>query len=393
MLIPEAILFAYFLYVVAYAFFLSAAGRLISPLRLKEHSTKAPIAIFIPAYKEDAVIYSVAREALQQKYPASLFDVVVIADSLKAETLRELRTLPLKLINVQFEKSTKVKALNAAMAALPQAGYELGLILDADNLMEPYFLEKINAAYQLGHNSIQGQRVAKNKNTSFAYLDALSEAINNHIYRRGTFALGGSSSLIGSGMAFQYPLLQKTLAGMESVGGFDRELELLLLEKGIKSSYLSNALVYDEKVEKAAVFQNQRKRWIASQFKYLQKYFKKGGKAFFKGRWAYANSALLRNIQLPRVLNLGLLFFVCLLSTLLNASLSLPAGLWWALFAGNALSIAMAVPKKLYTKDLFKALLSLPKAFGIMLLLLFKLKGADKQFIHTPHSRSERAAL
>ena len=392
MLVLEVLLFIYFLYVVAYAFLLSAAGRFISPLHLHQHPHKASIAVFIPAYKEDAVIYSIAQDALRQKYPADKFEIVVIADSLKAETLASLKKLPITLVEVSFAKSTKVKALNAAMAELPPKGFELGLILDADNLMEPDFLEKINAAYQQGHHAIQGQRVAKNKNTSFAYLDALSEAINNHIYRRGTYAVGWSSSLIGSGMAFDYPLLKETLAGMQSVGGFDREMEVLLLEKGVKSCYLANARVYDEKVEKAEVFQNQRKRWIASQFKYLQKYFRKGITAFFQGRWAYANSALLRNIQLPRVINLGLLFFLCLFTSLLQPYLSLPAGLWWALFGFNALSLLLAVPKELYTKDLLMALLSLPKAFAIMLLLLFKLKGADKQFIHTPHTRSEKAA-
>lgn len=392
MFVLEILLFTYFLYVVSYAFFLSASGHVIPPLRYKPHLKKATIAVFIPAYKEDAVIYSVARDALKQNYPADRFDVVVIADSLMPETLRRLRTLPITLIEVSFEKSTKVKALNAAMAELPTAKYELSLILDADNLMEPQFLEKMNAPYQEGQHAIQGQRVAKNKNTSFAYLDALSEAINNHIYRRGTYALGWASSLIGSGMAFHYPLFKDTLANMESIGGFDRELEVLLLEKGVKACYLPDARIYDEKVEKAAVFQNQRKRWIASQFKYLQKYFRRGVKAFFEGRWAYANSALLRNMQLPRVLNLGLLFFICLFTLLLAPYLMIPAGVWWALLGFNALSLLLAVPKGLYTRELFRALLSLPKAFGIMLLLLFKLKGADKQFIHTPHTSSENAA-
>lgn len=389
MWIPELLLFSYFSYVVAYAFTLSAAGCLLPSLRLRGHPVKASIVVFLPAYKEDTIIYSTAREALQQRYPAHKFKVVVIADSLKAQTLKDLNALPVKVIEVHFKKSTKVKALNRALAELPQQSYELGLILDADNLMEPYFLEKINAAYQQGHQAIQAQRVAKNKNTPFAYLDALSEAINNHIYRRGTYALGGSASLTGSGMAFHYPLLKQTLEGMHSVGGFDREMEVLLLGKGIKACYLANAKVYDEKVEKPEVFQNQRKRWIASQFKYLRKYFRKGVKAFFLGNFAYANSALLRNIQLPRLLNLGLLFFLCLGASFLPSFFWLPVSFWWLLLGINVLSIVLAIPKKMYTKGLFKAVLNLPKAFGIMLLLLFKLKGANNKFIHTPHNNPE----
>lgn len=389
MLILEAFLFAYFSYVVVYTLLLSAAGRVKSPLRLSQAPKKASIAVLIPAYKEDAVIYSVAADALNQDYPPAKFEVVVIADSLKWETIQRLRTLPITLVEVSFEKSTKVKALNAALAQLPDHKFDLSLILDADNLMEKGFLEKINAAWQSGFKAIQGQRVAKNKNTHFAILDALSETINNHIYRRGTFALGGSSSLIGSGMAFDFHVLKNTLLHMNSIGGFDRELEVLLLEKGIKACYLENARVYDEKVEKADVFANQRKRWIASQFIYLKKYFSKGLKALFKGRWAYANSSILRNIQLPRVLNIGLLFFVCLISIPVNPFLTLKTPVWWSLFGLLAIAFLLAVPRNFYNKEFFKALASLPKAFGIMLLLLFRLKGADKSFIHTPHSSTE----
>jgi cellulose synthase/poly-beta-1,6-N-acetylglucosamine synthase-like glycosyltransferase len=392
MLVIEIIFFIYFLYVVAYALLLSAAGRFLSPLQYGQNQVKASVAVFIPAYKEDGVIYSVAKDALNQAYPPDKFEIIVIADSLKPATITKLKSLPIRVIEVTFEKSTKVKALNAAMAQLPDNRFDLGLILDADNLMEPCFLEKINAAYQEGFQAIQGNRVAKNKNTTFAFLDALSEAINNHIFRRGTYALGGAPSLVGSGMAFHYPILKNTLAGMDSVGGFDREMELLLLEQGAPFCYLANARVLDEKVEKPEVFQNQRKRWISSQFKYVKKYFRKGVKAMLQGNWAYANSSLLRNIQLPRLLNLGLLFFLCLAASLLHQYIFIPASFWWALFAFNALAFILAIPKEFYTKDLLWAILSLPRAFGIMLLLLFKLKDADKKFIHTPHSHPENSA-
>lgn len=389
MLFIEAIIIAYFSYVVGYSLILSAAGRFGTPLRFQQNENKSRIAVLIPAYREDAVIYSVAKEALRQPYPKHLFEIIVIADSLQPSTITRLKTLPIKVVEVSFRRSTKVKALNAALQQIDTSTFDLGLILDADNIMEAGFLEKVNAAYQAGFHSIQGRRVAKNKNTRFALLDALSEAINNHIYRRGTFAVGWSSSLVGSGMAFEMSLLKNTLAGMQSVGGFDREMEVLLLEQGVPSCYLENARVFDEKVEKAEVFQNQRKRWIASQFKYLKKYFRKGLGALFSGNGAYANSALLRNMQLPRVINLGLLFFICLLATFLQDYLVLKPALWWTLFGLNALAFLLAVPREFYTKELLWALLSLPKAFGIMLLLLFKLKGADKRFIHTPHSSSE----
>lgn len=388
MLIIESFLLFYFLYVASYTFGLSLAGKVLPPLRLFSHAKKASIVILIPAYKEDAVIYEVAASALAQQYDNGKFEVVVIADSLQPATLQKLRELPIRLIEVNFDKSTKVKALNLALSQLPENHFELSLILDADNIMASDYLEKINAAYQKGFKAIQTQRVAKNKNTHFAILDALSETINNHIYRKGTYAIGWAPSLIGSGMAFDYKILKRTLAGMGSIGGFDRELEILLLDQGVKSCYLENALLYDEKVEKAEVFTSQRKRWIASQFIYLKKYFTKGLKNLVLGRWAYANSSLLRNIQLPRIINLGLLFILCFSSLLLSSYLYFSPIWWWGLLGLLLFSFFLAVPLNFYNKNFFRALLEVPKAFAIMFLLLFRLRKADNTFIHTPHSHT-----
>ena len=58
-----------------------------------------------------------AQNALTQNYPCQLFEIVIIADSFSEATLITLRNLPLKIIEVKFEKSTKGKALQKAMEA------------------------------------------------------------------------------------------------------------------------------------------------------------------------------------------------------------------------------------------------------------------------------------
>lgn len=384
MVVIEVFLFGYFAFCVAYALLFSIGG-LFGVKKIENNfEPKNKFSILIPSYKEDNVIVSVAKNALNQNYPSALFDVVIIADSLQPSTLVQLRALPIRVIEVFFEKSTKVKALNEAMLQIGD-DYEIGLILDADNVMEPDFLLKINQAYNAGYKNIQGRRVAKNTNTDFAKLDALSEIINNHIYRLGHTALGFSSSLIGSGMAFEYATLKSTMANMDSVGGFDRELEVILIIKGHKPFYLPTAIVYDEKVEKAEVFASQRKRWIASQFIYLRKYFFRGFAGLFKGNLVFFNSAILRNIQLPRVINLGFLLIIVLVSFVISKHLTISPFYWLLLFIGYIISFILAVPLSFYDKAFFNALAKVPQAFIIMTLALFKLKGANAKFIHTPH--------
>ena len=388
--IIENILFVYFGLAVLYTLLPSVAGKVLKsrllPITASEKANR--IAILIPAYKEDSVIIPVAKKLLEQNYSSDVFDVVVIADSLKEQTLQALEALPIQLIIVEFEKSTKTKSLVYALQSL-KASYDIALVCDADNIMEVDFLQKINQAYNSGYHAIQGRRVAKNLNTPFAVLDATSEIINNHIYRKGYNALGLSASLIGSGMAFKYDDLLDCLKKIDAVGGFDRVLQLYLIEKGHRILYLENAVIFDEKVENSKAFTNQRRRWIASQFIYLRKYFRKGMAALFAGNFDYFNASVLYNIFLPRIINLGLLFLITASSFMVSNLLPVHPWLWAALLFLFLLSLVIAIPMKFFNSKLLNALLSLPQVFFIMFTLLFKLKGADKRFIHTEHTRAD----
>lgn len=384
MYIIEIILLSYFGYVSLYSFVLSCAGLLYKNRKAPEAKVLRKIAVLIPAYKEDQVIPGVAAQAIEQNYPADYFDVVVIADSLKPATLQKLRALPIKVVEVAFEKSTKVKALNQAMKVIGD-DYDCALILDADNIMERDFLRKMNNLFDLGYRAIQGKRDPKNENTSMALLDGLSETINNFIYRQGNVALGFSASLNGSGMIFDYAHYKEIMNGMDSVGGFDRELELRLIDRGVKVHFAKDVVVFDEKVPNYEVFERQRKRWISSHFFYLRKYFTEGWRKLFRGDLVFFNSAVLRNIQLPRLLNLGLLVFVTLLSLVLVRYVNISPVVWVFLLILNILAMAFAIPRRFYNLKLLKSVLLIPKLFIKMFLLLFKLKGANNTFIHTPH--------
>ena len=384
MYLLELLLLIYFTYITLYSFGLSVCALFYKQKKAPETMLKNKVAILIPAYKEDGVIVGVAAQALKQHYPANRFDVVVIADSLKPSTLEQLRKLPIKVVEVVFEKSTKVRALNKAMELLGDS-YDCAVILDADNVMEPHFIRKMNDLYNLRYHAIQGRREPKNRDTRMALLDGLSETINNFIYRQGNVVAGLSSSLNGSGMFFDYKLLKSIMATMDSIGGFDRELEYKLIENHAPVYYAKNIVVYDEKVETPEVFQRQRTRWISSQFFYLRKFFSKGWIELLKGNFGYFNATVLRNIQLPRLLNLGLLTAVTLLSLIFYRYLSMTPLIWVFLLVLNVAAMAFAIPARLYNMQLVRSILLVPVIFGKMFLLMFRLKGANKSFIHTPH--------
>lgn len=348
------------------------------------------VAVLIPGYKEDNVIVEVAEKALIQNYPTEKFDVVIIADSFQPETIANLKKLPIKLIEVSFDKSTKSKALNKAMSILT-TDYEIALILDADNVMAPDFVSKINDAFDAGFTVVQGHRVAKNTNTSFAVLDAVSEELNNSIFRKGHRMLGLSSALIGSGMAFDYAQFKQRMTEIHAIGGFDKELELTLLRDGYIIEYLNDALVYDEKVQKVEVFENQRKRWLSAQFIYFGRFFFSGVKHLLLNGNIDFFDKVYQMVSPPRVLLLGITTIITAFYMFIqiafpeNEILSISSECWFSVFGSVVVAFLLSIPSKFYNKQTFKALLTLPKAFISMFLSLFKLKGANKKFIHTQH--------
>jgi len=385
-LILNIIQFALFCILAAntlYIFIFSIAGL----FRLTNHNPKNyklnKIALFIPGYKEDAVIIDTVENALKQDYLKEAFDIIVIADSFKKVTLDLLKGLPVQVIEVSFDVSTKSKALNTAMSYLPDNYYDIALILDADNILEQGFLSKINDTFNAGFFAVQGHRAAKNTNTSFAVLDAISEEINNHIFRKGHRILGLSSGLIGSGMAFYYSYFKDLMKNVKAVGGFDKEIELKMLREGKKIQYLENPLIFDEKVQVPEVFVKQRRRWLSAQLHYSIYFWESLRYLILKGNIDFFDKAL-QMVLLPRILILGLLPIITFFSLLFNPVVYTLA--WAGLLLLCIVALLLAVPRKMYNLITLSAIIDLPKGFLLMSFSLLSSKGANKRFIHTQHS-------
>ncbi|WP_421829951.1 glycosyltransferase [Larkinella sp.] len=343
------------------------------------------IAVLVPAYKEDKVILDSVQANLQQTYPADSYDIYVIADSFRAETLQQLAQFPVKVLVVSFEESTVQKSLTKALELLPEEVYDIVLVSDADNHMAPDFLHRINQAFDCGWRAVQGHRVAKNTNTSVAVLDAMNEEVNNHLFRGGQRALGFSASLIGSGMAFEPEMMKRAMGQIRSVGGYDKELEMLLLTEDIEIAYLKQALIYDEKVQNLEVFERQRTRWIAAQIHFVKLYFGTGIRQLMRGNW-HAFNGLLKALLIPRVLFLALLF----VGTLVGLVIGNP--MVWRYFGIMLVtllfSLLISIPGYLWQKISLRDVLTFPLLVFRMMRSLLKIKAAGKKFLHTPHGET-----
>ena len=350
---------------------------------------KYNVAILIPAYKEDSVIIETARRAIKHNSKLSSFNVLVIADTLQNKTISSIKETGANVLPVSLNKSTKAKSINIALKTLSNKT-DFVIVLDADNIMAEGFIDNIIYKLEQGYTIVQGQRTAKNNNTSFAILDGLSESVNNTIFREGHRVLGLSASLIGSGFICEYKLFYELMNSASAVGGFDKELELMLLERRIKIGYAKNAIVYDEKIQQQDAFINQRRRWLSAQFLYFRQNITNGFKQLIKHANIDYFDKLIQFFIPPRIITLGLTFVfsflhlsLILLGIMSNNNILIYT--WFLLFILSFSSILIALPLKKINSKTIKALLSIPKGFLLTMFALVKIRGANKNFIHTKH--------
>lgn len=390
------VLFIYMAINTLYFFITAVAGKLYRPKVYQPQPVKQRIAVLIPTYKEDEVILNTARKAKTHDYPEAYFDVFIAADQLQPATIEQLRAIPVHVMEVQFEISSKARSLNYLLNNIPEDQYDIAIIVDGDNIMMPGCLEKVNAAFNSGFRAAQCHRIAKNKNTPVAVLDAMSEEINNNIFRRGQRALGFSSNTIGSGMAFEFKKLKEIYnkSGILGNPACDREVDFETMKADICIEFIEDAYVLDEKVSSRAVYQRQRTRWLESQIIHLRLFFDKKSGPLPKTR-DYWNK-LFSNLAPPRLLFLLVYFVIFVvygIEYITKFSILYPSYIYWfTITVMYALVFIVSLPRSFYSWSTVKALSHVPALAFSIVKALFSMKVSRKEFLHTPKAFTQDGA-
>ena len=267
-------------------------------------------------------------------------------------------------------------------AVLPLQAQEVltGVILDADNVVQPDFLKKLNILCNAGYDAIQCHRCAKNSSGDVAMLDGASEEINNTIFRKAHNRLGLSSALIGSGMCFDYELFRKNVFRL-STAGEDREMEALLLSQDVFIKYAAEIHVFDEKVSSGDNFQRQRMRWMTAQVQSLLRQLPQLPHAVMHGNLNFIDKTI-QHALIPRSMLIVLIAAVAVVMTVVAPRW---CAKWWILLLALALALFVALPSQLRSRSLFGKILSVP---GLVLRMFKNLLHIDRKntdFLHTSH--------
>jgi cellulose synthase/poly-beta-1,6-N-acetylglucosamine synthase-like glycosyltransferase len=363
-------------------------------------------ALLVAAHNEENVIGELVKSLKGLDYPKDKYEIFVIADNCTDKTAQAAKGSG-AVVWERENKSLRGKgyALEFAFERLfdLEESFEYFCIFDADNLVKPDFLKKINAKINDGYQAVQGYLDSKNPNDNwltFSY--SLWYWMNNRLSQLARENLALGCRLGGTGFAVAANLIKRYGWGATCLAE-DTEFTLKLALNDIKVGWAHQAVVYDEKPTQLGTSMHQRKRWMQGLSEVAVEYVKPLAK---KGLKEGSTSAInmLMNFWGDTLYPLTVIFFwsVYLMSVFLKSDgpfAMLICGFWdtpfkmvlLSMFVWGNLGIILAglhSDQKL-DKNIMKNSLGflIYIASWIPIAVLGFLKRNEKEWFHTPHSR------
>ena len=301
------------------------------------------------------VIESINAFIDTQLYPREKYDIAVAATGLNEDDLITLLQMPINIVIPDREVCTKVYAIQQVMERYSPNEYDMIVILNSDNHISPNALELFNNAYYSGCDAIQAHRITRNLDTSVAVLGAVSEEINNNLFRKGHTRMGFSSALIGSAMAFDFAIFHEIAPTMKG-GDTSTAMEIALLSQNIYTEYLEEVVCYSRKEDNNEQYKKRRIQW--QQGRYYTRLYSLCHLplAILKEEWDLANK-LFQWVLPSRFILIALIALATFIITIADWTLCFK---WYFLFLLLVLTFVIALPEGEIAKRFRKVIWALP---------------------------------
>lgn len=247
------------------------------------------IAVLIAARNEEIVIGNLIDSLKKQRYPKKLYDIIVIPNNCTDQTAEVAKKHGAILLTCKKKVKSKGEVLQLAFDRLKKKKYDAFLIFDADNIVHPDFLQKINNALCAGYLVCSGFRDSKNPYDNWlsgAY--TLFYWCQNAMFNRARRNLSSSAAINGTGFAISREYLEKYGYDVKTLTE-DIEFSGICAIHNIKIAYIEDAVTFDEQPLDFQTSWHQRKRWSVGCCQCFRIYAKDLMHSF----WKYHNMASL----------------------------------------------------------------------------------------------------
>jgi cellulose synthase/poly-beta-1,6-N-acetylglucosamine synthase-like glycosyltransferase len=275
------------LVIVLYLLLLTVAAFAAPKVRTdREPARRSKFAFLIPAHNEEQVLPNLLESIKHSSYPASHYDVHVIADNCSDQTAVVAEGQG-ALVHRRFNDRQigKGYALKWGLAEICETGhdYDAFIVVDADSTISSNFLEVMNREVNDGAKVLQAYYSVKDPDQSWNIsLRYAAFAVLHFLRPQGRKLLGGSAGLKGNGMVFA-PEIVTQFPWPASITE-DIDHHMLLLLNGYPVRFVAEASVLAEMPESFSQSQSQLDRWEYGRLEMAQKYIpqllKAAGAAF-----------------------------------------------------------------------------------------------------------------
>ncbi len=314
----------------------------------------------IPAHNEERLLPDLLASIRQLDYPATHYQVHVIADNCTDDTAT-IATSWGAQVHIRFnqEQIGKGYALEYGLQEIRSAGGEPDayIIVDADSVVSPNFLKVMDHQVAAGAQVVQAYYGVREPGLSWNVSLRYAALTVLHFLRpQGRMVLGGSAGLKGNGMMFGREVL--TQHPWPASVTEDIEYHMHLLLSGYTVRFAPDAAVWGEMPERFEQSQSQLDRWESGRMDMARKFvpllLKAGLQALARGeiRRAYCFlDAVLEHLILPfSLLFGGACLLLCIDAAFLLAAWLFPAFPWRTglLWSSVWLGLVLVVGQILY---------------------------------------------
>ena len=245
-------------------------------------------AAVVCARNEEAVIGALLDSLRAQDYPADRLDLFVAADNCTDDTAGEAARHGARVYErFNREQVGKGYALRWLLEKIQEErpdAYDVVAVFDADNLVTPDFVRRMNEAFCAGADLVKGSRHASNPADSWvsgAY--AIYWRGLMHFFHRAHALWGLSCFVDGTGFAFKTELIRDGGWNTHSLVE-DCEFSMQQICRGKTILPLDDAVYYDEQPPSFGVSVRQRYRWTVGCIQCIKYCFSDAWRAFRRGK-------------------------------------------------------------------------------------------------------------
>lgn len=256
-------------------FFILALFSLRKPKEYPRRPPAARFAVLVAARNEEAVIGGLVESLVNQDYPKELFDVIVLPNNCTDNTALAAKKAGATVLECPLPTRSKGEVLDYALSCLfrREKRYDAVCVFDADNLVHPEFLSRMNDAWQAGARVAQGYRDSKNPtDTAISGCYSIYYWTIDLFYSQARANLGMNAIINGSGFMVSMELLRKQGGWKTATITEDIEFSALCAIQNQRIWWVPQAVTFDEQPLTFAQSWKQRKRWSTGMIQCMERY-------------------------------------------------------------------------------------------------------------------------